>query len=79
MSGNIIDALKPNLLPPYSFGKEDIRCNCGTEEEYQSFLISEYGIETFLRVQKERKESEKFWSEFYKNTRRIYKEIGGLL
>ena len=59
MSENIPDFLKPYPLPPYLTNKETPNCCCVTDEEYQSFLISEYGVKKVLEVQREYEVSEK--------------------
>lgn len=75
MSENIPDFLKPYPLPPYPANKETPNCCCGTEEEYQSFLISEYGAEKVLEVQRENEKSEKFWKELSENIKKNIEQM----
>lgn len=69
MSENIPDFLKPYPMPSYLTQKENQQCCCGTEEEYMEFLISEYGAEKVLEVERENKKSEEFWKRLSENFR----------
>ena len=72
--GDVIDSFKPRPLEPcpYSFHEvmdsvNNLSCPCCSEEEYEDFLIGEYGAEKVLRV-KEEKEREKRLSEISMDT-----------
>lgn len=69
MSENIPDFLKPYPMPSYLAKKENQQCCCGTEEDYMAFLISEYGAEKVLEVERENKKSEEFWKRLSENFR----------
>lgn len=69
MSENIPDFLKPYPMPSYLTKKENQQCCCGAKEDYMAFLISEYGAERVLEVERENRKSEEFWKRLSENFR----------
>lgn len=43
--------------------EELTRCNCGNLEEYEKFLIGEYGAEKVLEVKREEEKTKKMFEE----------------
>lgn len=60
----MINSFLPSPTEPFVFKSLEAQCCslCSTGEEYQNFLVGEYGAEKVLRVQKEEKELEKHFS-----------------
>lgn len=54
---------EPNPFPPFINPKDLPRSNCGTVEEYEDFLIAEYGDEKVLEVKREEEKSKKIFEE----------------
>lgn len=61
------DCFAPFPLPTYLNNAPEPTMDCSrclNKYEYDSFLISEYGMETYLRVKREEIEREEKWKEF---------------
>lgn len=54
---------EPRPLPAFDLDKPQPRCLCGTPEEYEDFLIGEYGAEKVLEVKREEEQTRKMLEE----------------
>lgn len=59
----MIKTFEPHALPPFDPDKPQPRCLCGTPEEYENFLIGEYGAEKVLEVKREEEQTRKMLEE----------------
>lgn len=50
-------------IQPFINNKELPKCNCGSLEKYEDFLIGEYGAEKVLEVKREEEKSKKMLEE----------------
>lgn len=54
---------EPCALPPFDLNNTRHHCLCGTPEEYEDFLIGEYGAEKVLEVRREEERTRKMFEE----------------
>lgn len=59
----MIKMFEPNPLPVFDPDKPKPRCLCGTPEEYENFLIGEYGADKVLEVKREEEQTRKMLEE----------------
>lgn len=64
-----IKMFEPNPLPPFDLECSQPRCLCGTPEEYEDFLIGEYGAEKVLEVKREEERIQKSFNNMSDDTK----------